>query len=397
MTPLLRVGEFRDWSPGPWRRSSRGPSDCRRPRLDEAAVAPSSGGFDRVADRKRPLVSRAVRGKTGHTKATWRPRSRGNRRPCAGGGRVDSICIDVNFRNARRNPPVPGDGVRRMLQLVISGIGARWKMSAIASAGLVITYTSSGILNFRVRSVGVLHRPLLLLPSHSGEVGHRSRRLRLHRAYHAGARDVPVRRPLPSSAAVLAPDQSGGDHRPLGRHPVTGDVIFGNQAIPQAPGLAPEPVRVYHFIGVPVTLDQVIVYISVVLTVVVGALVLRYTDLGLKVRAMVDSPAMTNLSGTNPTVVSVSVWAVSIFFAGLAGVLRPHHRARRRKRHAPDRRLVRGGGSGQASKPADRRSRGAPHGHCHIAHPALPAASQHVDQRDHRCRSVHRHRARAHL
>ena len=36
---------------------------------------------------------------------------------------------------------------------------------------------------------------------------------------------------------------------------------------------------------------------------------------------MVDSPAMTDLSGTNPTSISVGVWAVSTFFAGLAGVL----------------------------------------------------------------------------
>ena len=82
--------------------------------------------------------------------------------------------------------------------------------------------------------------------------------------------------------------------------PSLATLIFGNQAIQTAPGLAPEPVRVFHFLGVPVTLDQIIVYICVVVTVVVGAVVLRYTDVGLKVRAMVDSPAMTDLSGTNP-------------------------------------------------------------------------------------------------
>ncbi len=54
---------------------------------------------------------------------------------------------------------------------------------------------------------------------------------------------------------------------------------------------------------------------------VLGAAVLRYTEVGLKVRAMVDSPAMTDLSGTSPTAISVGVWAVSTFFAGLAGVL----------------------------------------------------------------------------
>ena len=54
---------------------------------------------------------------------------------------------------------------------------------------------------------------------------------------------------------------------------------------------------------------------------VVGAAVLRYTEVGLKVRAMVDSPAMTDLSGTNPDAVSAGVWAVSVLFAGLTGVL----------------------------------------------------------------------------
>ena len=77
----------------------------------------------------------------------------------------------------------------------------------------------------------------------------------------------------------------------------------------------------YQVIGVAVTLDQVIVYACVLATVVFGALILRYTDVGLKVRAMVDSPAMTDLSGTNPNFISVGVWAVSTLFAGLAGVL----------------------------------------------------------------------------
>ncbi len=98
-------------------------------------------------------------------------------------------------------------------------------------------------------------------------------------------------------------------------------LIFGNTAILKAPGLAPQPVRVFHVIGVPVTMDQLIVYGCVLVVMIVGGSVLRYSDIGLRVRAMVDSPAMTALSGTNPTVVSVSVWGVSIFLAGLTGVL----------------------------------------------------------------------------
>lgn len=98
-------------------------------------------------------------------------------------------------------------------------------------------------------------------------------------------------------------------------------LIFGSQTILKAPGLAPQPVRVFDFLNVPVTMDQIIVYICVVLIVVIGAVVLRYTDIGLRVRAMVDSPAMTSLSGTNPGAVSVGVWAASIGLAGLTGVL----------------------------------------------------------------------------
>ena len=98
-------------------------------------------------------------------------------------------------------------------------------------------------------------------------------------------------------------------------------LLFGNQPILSAPGLAPEPVRTFSFIGVTVTMDQVIVYGCVLLIVLVGSLVLRFTDIGLQIRAMVDSPAMTSLSGTSPGLVSMGVWAVSTMLAGLVGVL----------------------------------------------------------------------------
>ncbi len=171
-------------------------------------------------------------------------------------------------------------------------------------------------------------------------------------------------------------------------------VIFGNQAIQTAPGLAPEPVAVYQFLGVPVTLDQIIVYVCVVVTVVAGALILRYTEVGLKVRAMVDSPAMTDLSGTNPNAISVGVWAVSTFFAGLAGVL-----AAPIIGLDPDNFTLLIAASFAAVIAAQMRSlpiavgRRAPHGRGHLAHPALPAAGQPVDDRDHRRRAVHGHRA----
>jgi branched-chain amino acid transport system permease protein len=98
-------------------------------------------------------------------------------------------------------------------------------------------------------------------------------------------------------------------------------LLFGNQPIVSPPGLAPQPVPVFHVLGTDVTLDQVIVYACTVVVLAGGAAVLRWTDAGLLVRAVVDSEAMASLSGIRPAVVSVAVWSVSTFMAGLAGVL----------------------------------------------------------------------------
>ena len=207
-----------------------------------------------------------------------------------------------------------------MLQFVIAGL-VLGGIYAIASAGLVITYTSSGILNFAFGSLAFfiarfyyyLHTQegWAILPAAVLAIGIASPALGIL-LYAVLFRHLRLSSPLIKVVATIGLSVA---------IPSLATLIFGNGAIQQAPGLAPEPVSVYHFLGVPVTLDQVIVYVCVLLTVLVGALVLHLTDVGLKVMAMVDSPAMTDLSGTSPTAVSIGVWAVSTFFAGLAGVL----------------------------------------------------------------------------
>ena len=112
--------------------------------------------------------------------------------------------------------------------------------------------------------------------------------------------------------------------------------------------------------GTAVTLDQVIAYICVLAIVIVGALILRFTEAGLSVRAMVDSEAMTSLSGSNPSRIAAGVWMVSTFLAGLAGhPRRPGHRSRLGQVHAAHRRRIRGGHRGPAAQPA-RRGRSSP-------------------------------------
>ncbi len=207
-----------------------------------------------------------------------------------------------------------------MLQFVIAGL-VLGGIYAIASAGLVITYESSGILNFAfgafaffiARFYYYLHtqESWAILPAAIVAVGIAAPAMGIF-FYAVLFRHLRLSSPLIKVVATVGL---------LVAVPSLATIIFGNQAILKAPGLAPEPVRVFNFLGVPVTMDQIIVYICVVATVVIGAVVLRYTDVGLKVRAMVDSPAMTDLSGTSPGAISVGVWAVSTFFAGLAGVL----------------------------------------------------------------------------
>jgi branched-chain amino acid transport system permease protein len=103
--------------------------------------------------------------------------------------------------------------------------------------------------------------------------------------------------------------------------PPIADLIFGTQSITTAPGLALTSDQPYHFLGAPVTTDQLITYGFVLLVVLVGTVALRFTRVGLRVRATVDSEAMTSLSGTSPGRVAIGVWALSTMLAGLAGVL----------------------------------------------------------------------------
>jgi branched-chain amino acid transport system permease protein len=207
-----------------------------------------------------------------------------------------------------------------MLQFVIAGL-VLGGIYAIASAGLVITYTASGILNFAFGAMAFFiarfyyflntQHGWSILPAAVLSIGVAAPALGVF-LYAVLFRHLRLASPMIKVVATIGL---------LVAIPSLAVLIFGNQAINQAPGLAPQPVAVYQVFGVAVTLDQLIVYACVVVTVVAGALILRYTDIGLKVRAMVDSPAMTDLSGTNPSAVSVGVWAVSTFFAGLAGVL----------------------------------------------------------------------------
>ena len=277
-----------------------------------------------------------------------------------------------------------------MLQFIIAGL-VLGGIYAIASAGLVITYTASGILNFAFGAMAYfIARFYYFLHSQENWSILLSAIVAILIAapamgvilYVVLFRFLRLSSPLIKVVATIGL---------LVALPSAAVLIFGNTAIQEAPGLAPQPVHVYQFLGVPITLDQIIVYISVVLTVLLGALVLRYTEVGLKVRAMVDSPAMTDLSGTNPTAISLGVWAVSSFLVGLAGVLAAPIIGLDSNNFTL---LIAASFAavvvGEVAQPPRGGRRGPLDGGGHLADPAIPSGTEHLDDRGHRRGALHR-------
>ncbi len=207
-----------------------------------------------------------------------------------------------------------------MLQFVIVGL-VLGSIYALAASGLVITYVSTGVLNFAFGSLayfiartyywmhiekgwGILLSAGLCLFVVSPLLG-LALYLGIFRFLRLSSQLIKVVVTIGLFVAV----------------PQISNIIFGQVEIFFTPGLAPEPVHVYPFFGTVVTLNQVITYACVLAIVVLGALVLRFTEAGLSVRAMVDSEAMTSLSGSDPSRIAAGVWMVSLFLAGLSGIL----------------------------------------------------------------------------
>jgi branched-chain amino acid transport system permease protein len=207
-----------------------------------------------------------------------------------------------------------------MLPYVLAGL-ALGSIYAIASSALMITFISAGVLNFALASMAYfVARFYYWFNSQQGLA-----------SYEAALICLLVIGPLLGVLLYAVLFRFIRDKSTLVKLVVTiglsvalpaiTDTIFGIQSITSAPGLAAVGSKPFHFLGTPVTIDQVIIYGFLFFILVVGTVVLRFTDVGLRVRAMVDSEAMTSLSGTHPGRVSVGVWAVSAALTGLAGIL----------------------------------------------------------------------------
>jgi branched-chain amino acid transport system permease protein len=100
----------------------------------------------------------------------------------------------------------------------------------------------------------------------------------------------------------------------VGFQPVAGRTPEG--IVPDGATVFYDPFGVYSFSR------NELVAMAVALTATAAlAALFRFTDLGLRMRAVVESPRMTELAGIRADRVSAFSWALSSLFAGLAGVL----------------------------------------------------------------------------
>jgi branched-chain amino acid transport system permease protein len=207
-----------------------------------------------------------------------------------------------------------------VLEALVAGC-ALGGVYALASCGIVITYLSSGVLNFAFAALAFFIARLyyFLLVQHGWSIT------------EAALASIVVVGPILGAVLWLVLFRFIRLASPAIKIVVTIGLsvcvapitilLFGDEPIVSAPGLSPLPERVFTLAGTNITLDQMIVYGCVLLFVLGGAAILRWTDAGLLVRAVVDSEAMSGLSGIRSPVVAVSVWSVSTFLAGVVGVL----------------------------------------------------------------------------
>lgn len=207
-----------------------------------------------------------------------------------------------------------------MIQYVVAGLVIGGVYS-IVSLGLITTYMSTGIFNFGFAGLAyfIARFYYFLHVQHGWGIA------------SSGIISIVIAGPVLGVVLWAVVFRQLANRSPVVRIVATigigvaaaplASLAFGNLTTYSQVGLAPEPVGRLQVLGVVLNANQLMVLGCVVVVLVAGFVVARFTPAGLKMRAVVDSETMSALSGVNPKVVAMAVWAFSTFLAGLAGVL----------------------------------------------------------------------------
>jgi branched-subunit amino acid ABC-type transport system permease component len=211
--------------------------------------------------------------------------------------------------------------VQQLISNILSGM-SYGSVYALLAVGLVLTYKTSGIFNLAYGA----------------------------QAFVAGAVyfDLRVRHGLPIPIAfvvavfILSPLLGLLLERILFRHLRTASPVarlvttlallvaipqilklwFGQNPQYGTQGIVPSGDHAYNPFGtVFVSRDDLATIGITIVSVVLLTVLFRYTALGLRMRAVVESPRMTELAGIDADRVSMSAWMLCSVLAGLAGVL----------------------------------------------------------------------------
>lgn len=99
------------------------------------------------------------------------------------------------------------------------------------------------------------------------------------------------------------------------------DFGFLKESVFSPPSIWPNEFAVYTIGEYEVSGNEVATLFATGAAVILLTALFRYTRIGLQMRAVVESPRMTELAGVNADRVSAFSWMLSSVFAGLAGVL----------------------------------------------------------------------------
>ena len=192
---------------------------------------------------------------------------------------------------------------------------------ALMAMGLVLTYKTSGVFHLAYAAQAFASaRVYYELKIEHGWDQARGRR--------GDPRHLAGNGAVARAGAVPPPAVGGADGEPhrqpraAGGHPR--DHLGDPRADPTTtpPGLWPDGKDHLYDIGVTnLDGDQVAAILAAVISVVTLTAMFRWSSLGLRMRAVVESPRMAELNGIDADRINAVSWALSSVFAGLAGVL----------------------------------------------------------------------------
>lgn len=191
---------------------------------------------------------------------------------------------------------------------------------AIAASGIVVSYATSGVLNLAYGAMAYVNAAFFYWLTSKGVGGWGAAAICVLLfsplfgvlVWHA------LFRHLVGLGVVPALIASIGLAVAL---PAAAEIIFRPDNVLYARGIITPGLEAHKFLGISMTTDQ--------MTAVVGAIVigaglfwlLRFTKLGLMMRAVFDNRPVASLTGISPSGVSTFSWALTCSLAGLGGIL----------------------------------------------------------------------------